>query len=301
MTIQVQHLSKYYNGHRAVDSISFDVPQGSNFMLIGRSGCGKTTTLKMINRLIEPSSGRIRIRGQEITQLDGPQLRRNIGYVIQTVGLFPHLNVYENIATVPRLLQWKKAKIDERIHFLLRQLHLSENNILLKRPHELSGGQQQRVGMARALAAEPDILLMDEPFGALDPITKVKIRREFMELEEIKDKTVVMVTHDVDEAFELGDRIGIMEQGQLQQTGTPKEVLMQPSNTFVRDFFQEKRFQLFLKIYTWEDLAIENTQLDIRPQTPLAALMEHTDHQPALDWQQVMQAIQTKFNRESTS
>src|SRR6185312_2186063 len=208
---------------RAVDNISFEVKEHENLILLGTSGCGKTTTLKMVNRLIEPSSGRIFIDGKNVLGQTPESLRLGIGYVLQNTGLFPHYTVSENIAIVPQLLKWDKKRIEKRVSELLEKLHLS-NEYLNVYPHELSGGQQQRVGLARALVADPPVLLMDEPFGALDNVTRAKIHAEFKALDELKSKTIIMVTHDVQEAFELGDRICLMDKGKVVQNGTPAEL-----------------------------------------------------------------------------
>src|SRR5471030_2975522 len=244
--IKVEHISKLFGNVKAVDDISFEVAEGENLILLGTSGCGKTTTLKMLNRLIEPTSGRIFINGQNILEQQPEVLRRGIGYVLQNNGLFPHYTVAENIAVVPQLLKWEKKRTDKRIHELLEKLHLDKSYLYVY-PKELSGGQQQRVGLARALVADPPVLLMDEPFGALDNVTRSKIHAEFLALDELKRKTIIMVTHDVQEAFELGDRICLMDKGKIIQCGTPAELLFHPKNDFVRGFIKEQRLQLELK------------------------------------------------------
>ncbi|WP_128547583.1 ABC transporter ATP-binding protein [Larkinella soli] len=242
--IAVRNVSKQFGDHPAVRDVSFTVGEGETVVLLGTSGCGKTTTLKMINRLIEPSAGQIEVDGVDVRRKPAHDLRRKIGYVIQETGLFPHYTVADNIATVPRLLGWEPDRIADRTRELLAMLKLPENS-LRRYPSELSGGQRQRVGLARALAAHPSILLMDEPLGALDPITRAAIRREFRRLDELRHTTTVMVTHDIQEAFELGDRIGLMDQGRLVQIGTPDELLHRPVNAFVESFFEEQR--LFLE------------------------------------------------------
>lgn len=251
--IKVEHLSKHYGSAKAVDNISFEVAEHENLILLGTSGCGKTTTLKMLNRLVEPTSGQVFIKGQNIKQQSPEQLRRGIGYVMQNNGLFPHYTVAENIGIVPRLLKWDKQRINNRIHELLEKLHLPVD-FLNQYPSQLSGGQQQRVGLARALMADTPVLLMDEPFGALDNITRSKIQAEFKQLDELQRKTIVMVTHDVQEAFELGNRIALMDKGQIMQIGTPAELLFNPANQFVKDFMQAQRLQLELKALTLQDL-----------------------------------------------
>lgn len=242
--IDVQHLCKTYGAFSAVDDLSFTVATGQTLALVGTSGCGKTTTLKMINRLIEPTAGQVLINEKDTRKYDPVQLRREIGYVIQSVGLFPHYTIEENIAIVPKLLGWAEEKIHRRVYALMDRLGLAPAENAHKYPHQLSGGQQQRVGIARALAADPPIILMDEPFGALDPITRADIRSDFMEMEELSDKTTVLVTHDVEEAFAMADLICLLDRGQIQQLGTPRELLFQPANDFVRQFLADKRLQL---------------------------------------------------------
>src|SRR6186713_652246 len=195
--IEVKNITKTFGGFRAVDDISFSVEAGENMIFLGKSGCGKTTLLKMINRLIEPDTGEIRIDGTVVNDQDPAVLRRKIGYVLQNTGLFPHYTVAENIAVVPRLLGWDKDKIRERTRTLLEKLHLPPDKYFSSYPHQLSGGQQQRIGLARALAAYPPVLLMDEPFGALDPITRASVKKDFKELDELRTKTIILVTHDV--------------------------------------------------------------------------------------------------------
>jgi osmoprotectant transport system ATP-binding protein len=256
--IKVEHLVKTYGDIKAVNDISFEVDKGENMVLLGTSGCGKTTTLKMLNRLIEPNSGTISIDAKNILEQPPELLRREIGYVLQNNGLFPHYTVAENIAIVPNLLKWDKVKTQKRIDELLEKLHLTKN-YLNAYPTELSGGQQQRIGLARALVANPPVLLMDEPFGALDNVTRSKIHAEFKALDELKRKTIIMVTHDVQEAFELADRIALMDKGKIVQIGTPAELLFNPVNDFVSGFLQDQRLQLEFKsiklIDIWEHLS----------------------------------------------
>lgn len=251
--ITVESVSKNFNGKPAVDDISFQANDKEILVLLGTSGCGKTTTLKMINRLIEADSGNILIDGKNIRYQKVEDLRMGIGFVMQHSGLFPHYTIRQNIAIVPELLKWDKQKIQKRTEELLHKLHLPEE-VLSRFPNELSGGQQQRVGIARALIANSPILLMDEPFGALDNITKADIHSEFKSLEELKNKTIILVTHDVQEAFELGHRICLMDKGKIIQTGTPKEMLYRPTNDFVKDFFAENRLLLEYKIARLNDV-----------------------------------------------
>jgi len=256
--IEVQNLCKSYNGNMVVDNVSFRLPESKTLVLLGTSGSGKTTTLKMLNRLIEPTSGTIIIQGKDISHENPDVLRRRMGYVIQSIGLFPHLSIGDNIAVVLKLLHKREADIRERINFLLDLLNLGDIDPD-KFPNELSGGQQQRVGLARALAADPDIILMDEPFGALDPITRMGIRKEFLQLEEIIRKTVVIVTHDVPEAWELGDIVCLMDAGKIIQMGTPHELTWNPVNNFVKDFIKPFRTQLKMMTVSLEQLGPKET------------------------------------------
>lgn len=252
--IDVQHLTKQYQHTIAVDDVSFRIEEGQTLVLLGTSGSGKTTTLRMLNRLVEPTSGAISIAGENILSQAPEVLRRRMGYVLQGYGLFPHYTVAENIAIVPKLLAWPADKIKQRVDSLLHKLHLPPEEYRDIYPVNLSGGQMQRVGLARALAANPPILLMDEPFGALDPLTRMAVRNEFKDLDELKQKTIVMVTHDVQEAFVLADIIGLMDKGRLQQIGTPAALLFHPVNTFVRNFFQHQRLQLEWQAITLQDI-----------------------------------------------
>jgi osmoprotectant transport system ATP-binding protein len=246
--IQLDNVSKSFgSGKTVVSNVSFTVNEGETMVLLGTSGSGKTTTLRMINRLTDPSSGRIYVNGTSVATQQPETLRRSIGYVLQNNGLFPHYTVAENIAIVPELSNWDKKRITDRTAVLMEKLHLSADEYLHVYPHQLSGGQQQRVGLARALAADPPVLLMDEPFGALDPVTRASIRKEFRNLDELRRKTVIIVTHDVQEAFELGTYICLMDKGIVQQVGTPAELLFSPANDFVRSFFEEQRLLLELK------------------------------------------------------
>jgi len=235
--ITFKNVSKKYDDDSfAILNTSFGVHEGETLVLLGRSGSGKTTLLKMINRLIEPTSGSIFIDGKNILDKDPVELRRQIGYAIQHIGLFPHMSVAENIAVVPTLLDWPKAKIDDTVDHLLSLVGLEPADFRLRYPHELSGGQAQGVGVARSLAADPPIILMDEPFGALDPITRQKLRRTFIEVESVMKKSVVFVTHDIFEALYLGDRIGVIDNGKLVQLATPKELIANPATDYVKEF-----------------------------------------------------------------
>jgi osmoprotectant transport system ATP-binding protein len=244
--IKVSNLVRSYQGIPAVNNISFEVDAGENLVLLGTSGCGKTTTLRMINRLEEPDAGEVCINGLDIKNQNPEHLRRGIGYVLQNHGLFPHYTVAENVAIVPALMEWDSQKITKRAGVLFEKLNL-ESSLLHKYPEALSGGQQQRVGLARALMVSPAVLLMDEPFGALDNVTRAAIRKEFMQLDELMQTTIIMVTHDVQEAFEIGDRICLMDKGKIMQIGRPEELLFYPENEFVVKFLNDQRLQLELK------------------------------------------------------
>jgi len=229
-----------------VCDLTLEIEEGETLVLLGTSGSGKTTTMKMVNRLIEPTSGIILIDDRDILEQDPINLRRQIGYAIQHIGLFPHMTVAENIAVVPRLLRWSEQQINERIDHLLSMVDLEPVSFRERFPCQLSGGQRQRVGVARALAADPPIVLMDEPFGALDPITRELLQNEFLELESEIKKTIIFVTHDVFEAVKIGDRIALLDAGKLQQLSTPQELVENPANEFVDQFLGHHRFQLSL-------------------------------------------------------
>ena len=236
--IVLENVSKLYPGAAspAVDGVSMTIPEGTSVALIGPSGCGKTTTMRMLNRLVEPSAGRILVDGRDVATVDPIALRRSIGYVIQQVGLFPHWTVADNIAAVPRMLGWPAARIRARTEELLDLVGLDPAATIARYPRQLSGGQRQRVGVARALAIDPPILLMDEPFGAIDPVARARIQDEFREILRKVRKTVVIVTHDLDEALRLGDRLAIMRAGRLVQYDTSDVVLARPADAFVQSF-----------------------------------------------------------------
>jgi osmoprotectant transport system ATP-binding protein len=252
--IVAENLSKNFRDIHAVRNVSFEVQEGKTLVLLGTSGCGKTTTLKMLNRLIEATTGKVYINGQNIFDQKPELLRRTIGYVSQNNGLFPHYSVAENIKVVPRLLKWNEAEIEKKTKELLDQLKLPFESFAHKYPSELSGGQQQRVALARALISNPSVLLMDEPFGALDPITRAEVRNEFTKMPLLKRKTIVLVTHDIQEAFELGDIICLMDQGKIVQSGTAKELVFKPENEFVNKFFGQQRFYLEMKSLSFNDV-----------------------------------------------
>ena len=234
--IEFQHVHKSFGGAAAVKDLSLKIPKGEFTVLIGGSGSGKSTTLKMINRLVEHDAGRILFQGEQIRSFKPEDIRRRMGYAIQSIGLFPHWTVEKNIATVPELLRWPAARIRDRVTELLELLDLEPAVYRGRYPHQLSGGQQQRVGVARALAVDPEVLLMDEPFGALDPVTRGTLQKEMLRIHQTSGKTVVLVTHDIDEALSLATRIVLLQDGQIVQAGSPTELLMHPVNNFVTDF-----------------------------------------------------------------
>lgn len=239
--LHIENLRKVYRGGKvAVDNLTLDIKKGEFIAFIGTSGSGKTTALRMLNRMVEPTSGTISIDGKEITKMNPVTLRRSIGYVIQQIGLMPHMTIRENITLVPRLLQWSKEKRDETAKYLISLVNLPET-YLDYYPSQLSGGQQQRIGVIRALAAEQDIILMDEPFGALDPITRDTLQDLIKELQKTLDKTIIFVTHDMDEAIKLADRIAIMHEGKLVQFDTPDNILANPADDFVKEFIGSHR------------------------------------------------------------
>ena len=236
--IELVDISKHFAGaaRPAVERLTLRVPAGEVCVLIGPSGCGKTTTMRMINRMIEPDGGRIRVAGRDVMALDAVELRRSVGYVIQHVGLFPHWSIADNVATVPRLLGWDEARIAQRVDELMSLVGMEPAQYRARFPRELSGGQKQRIGVARALAADPPVMLMDEPFGAIDPITRTRLQDEFLKILHTLKKTIVFVTHDIDEALKIGDRIAILRDGALVQYDTPQAILAQPANEFVESF-----------------------------------------------------------------
>ena len=292
--IEFNGVSRAFNGKAAVSDLSLTVAEGEFCVLLGTSGSGKSTTLKMINRLVEFDSGEIRFAGESIRQLDARALRRRMGYAIQSIGLFPHWTVRKNIATVPVLLGWSRAQIDERIAALLALLKL-DAQLLNRYPHQLSGGQQQRVGVARALAADPEVLLMDEPFGALDPVTRGVLQQEMLRIHRLSGRTIVLVTHDIDEALTLADRIVLMDNGEIVQQGRPAELLTQPKNDFVRDFFG--RSEMGVRLLSLEQVGNAVRRGEWLAGEPIAAALtlrdalsqfiaRRTDKLPVIDDQQ---------------
>lgn len=273
--IKLENLTKQFsqkNGQplKAVDNVNLNVPEGEMCVLLGPSGCGKTTTLKMINRLIKPSSGTILINGQNTDEMDTVTLRRNIGYVIQQIGLFPNMTIEENITVVPRMLGWDKARCKARAQELMEMVALDSKKFLHRYPKEMSGGQQQRIGVIRALAADPPVLLMDEPFGAVDPINREVIQNQFLEMQRALKKTVMLVSHDIDEALKLGDRIAVFRQGRIIQCASPDELLAKPANEFVGSFVGQDRTLKRLLLVSAGDVTDQQPTITARNSTPLA-------------------------------
>jgi len=284
--IKFDHVNKTYpNGLKAVRDLSLEIEEGETLVLLGTSGSGKTTTMKMVNRLIEPTEGRILIEDIDIMEQDTIELRRKIGYAIQHIGLFPHMTVAENIAVVPKLLKWSEDKIDKRIDELLSLVGLQPEQFRLRYPTQLSGGQRQRIGVVRALAADPPIVLMDEPFGALDPITREQLQNEFIELETEIEKTIIFVTHDVFEAVKMGNRIALLDAGVLQQLAAPAELIENPANEFVDQFLGQHRFQLSLLTRTLKTIVPQINQEPISDESsvPPLCLRDNSSLIEALD------------------
>ena len=267
--IRLEHISKAFpGGANAVADLSLDIPDGQTCVLIGPSGCGKTTTLRMINRLIEPDSGRILVDGQDTHGVDSAQLRLKMGYVIQSTGLFPHMTVGENVGTVPRLWNWDKVRINDRVNELLTLVGLDPVEYRHRYPHQLSGGQRQRVGFARALGADPPILLMDEPFGAVDRITRERLQHEFINIQRSMRKTVVFVTHDIDEALLVGDRIALLEmKAKVAQYDTPEAILTRPASQYVSDFLGSEQLVRRMSVVTVDPQTLERAA-EPRPGEP---------------------------------
>ncbi|WP_062106118.1 ABC transporter ATP-binding protein [Bacillus niameyensis] len=261
--IKFENVSKSYeDGTIAVDSLNMEIKKGEFFVLIGPSGCGKTTTLKMINRLIPLSEGTIFFDGNNINEYDIHELRWNIGYVLQQIALFPHMSIEENITVVPEMKKWTKEKMKERAFELMKMVGLDPQKYASRKPIELSGGEQQRVGVIRALAADPEIILMDEPFSALDPISRDKLQDDMLDLKKSLKKTTVFVTHDMQEALKLADRICIMKNGRIVQIGTPHELLSKPANKFVKEFVGNKSGN-WIDDVDWEVIIQPMVQSDI--------------------------------------
>lgn len=277
--IRFEHVSKQFpNGTVAVKSLDFEIKKGEFFVLIGPSGSGKTTTLKMINRLIELSKGWIWINGKKISDYEINELRWNIGYVLQQIALFPHMTIAENIAIVPELKKWDKKKIAARVDDLLNMAGLDPGEYRNRKPSELSGGQQQRVGVIRALAADPEIILMDEPFSALDPFSREKLQDDVLDIQRELKKTIVFVTHDMQEALKLGDRICLMKNGEIVQIGTPHELITHPADDFVREFVGNRKLsiqldELITPVTTDQPLLADQKAIPLS--TPVTKVLEY--------------------------
>jgi len=290
--IEIDQVTKSYGDRRIVDRLSLTVGAGELCVLLGSSGCGKSTTLRMINRLIPTDGGSIRVGGEDVASVSPEALRRRIGYAIQSIGLFPHWTVEDNIATVPRLLKWPEARVRDRVSELLELFRLDPPNYRGKYPHQLSGGEQQRVGVARALAADPGLLLMDEPFGAVDPITRDALQAELVRIHRTTGKTIVFVTHDIEEALRLATMIAIMDRGRIVQLGTPLDILEHPANDFVHDFVGRQGLGLKLlsvrkiadRLRSGEAADGEPLALDASLGDALSAMTaRHTDRLPVCD------------------
>ncbi|MGG0718177.1 ABC transporter ATP-binding protein [Robertmurraya massiliosenegalensis] len=278
--IRFENVTKeFFEGSVAVNSLDLEIHQGEFFVMIGPSGCGKTTTLKMINRLIPLSDGTLYINEKKISEYDIHELRWNIGYVLQQIALFPHMTIEENIAIVPEMKKWKKEQIKARIHELMDMVGLDYHTYAHRKPSELSGGQQQRIGVIRALAADPEIILMDEPFSALDPISREKLQDDMLALKKNLKKTTVFVTHDMQEALKLADRICIMREGKIVQIGTPQEIVTNPAEDFVKEFVGDK-YGKVLNIFNLEELmepldsAKSSNQVVASVSTPLKEIVD---------------------------
>jgi len=278
--IALENVTKKYPGvdKPAVSDLTLEVAAGEILVLVGPSGCGKSTTLRLINRMIEPTSGRIIYEGEDVTKGDPNELRRRMGYVIQQVGLFPHRTIAENIATVPKLLKWPKSKINDRVDELLELVSMDPKVYRNRYPKELSGGQAQRVGVARALGADPDVLLMDEPFGAIDPITRDRLQNEFLRLQEDLQKTIVFVTHDIDEAVKMGDRIAILrDQSEIAQIDRPEVILTDPADSFVENFLGSGAILKTLTLRRLRDIELSHPVVIHRSANRSAALTQLHD------------------------
>jgi osmoprotectant transport system ATP-binding protein len=271
--IKINNVTKKYGEFTAVNNLSLTVSDAEFLVVLGPSGCGKSTLLRLINKMIPRDSGDIEVDGENIDNLKGEDLRKTIGYVIQSIGLFPHMDVKRNIATVPRLLKWTEEKISQRVDEMLELVGLDPNQYKDKKPFQLSGGEAQRIGVARAIASDPDILLMDEPFGAVDPINRLRLQKEFRKIQRKLKKTVVFVTHDIDEALLLSDRICIMNQGEIVQLDTPERIVLNPKNDFVKNFFKGEGILTILSRKPAVDYA-EPSILDEEPLDENATLRE---------------------------
>jgi osmoprotectant transport system ATP-binding protein len=279
-TIELKNVTKRFGDDVAVDNLNLQMEKGTITMLIGPSGCGKTTTMKMINRLVQLDEGEIKLEGTSVYDIDPVQLRRTIGYVIQEIGLFPHFTVFDNIATVPRLLKWDEGKIKKRVEELLDMVTL-DSSYAYRYPLQLSGGERQRVGLARALGADPEVLLMDEPFGAIDPINRLKLHDSFLEIQEEIKKTIVFVTHDINEAIKLGDKIAIIRDGKLIQYADSTEILYNPANKFVENLLGQDRSLKALTLKRTKDFISSEEIVTVSEKTSedkIAKLLQEKNH-----------------------
>lgn len=278
--IRLDKLTKVYDTPEgsvvAADQISLEVPAGEICILLGPSGCGKTTLLKMINRIVQPTSGKIFINGEDSSDMDLQELRRGIGYVIQEIGLFPNMTIEENITIVPKLLGWNSAQYKERARELMAMISMEPDRYLKRYPYELSGGQQQRIGVARALAADPPVMLMDEPFGAIDPINRATIQEEFLSMQKELKKTIMFVSHDIDEAIKMGDRIAMFREGHLIQYDTPDDLLAAPKNSFIASFLGEDRAFKRLSLVNVHEVMSDELGT-VTPNDSLATALERMD------------------------
>jgi osmoprotectant transport system ATP-binding protein len=290
--IEIEQVGKSYDGRPIIDALSLTVATGEFCVLLGPSGCGKSTLLRMINRLVPIDRGAIRVGGVEVREVPAETLRRRIGYVIQSVGLFPHWSIADNIATVPRLLKWPRQRVENRVDEMLELFRLDPDAYRGKYPHQLSGGEQQRVGVARALAADPELLLMDEPFAAVDPITRTALQDEIAQIQRRTNKTVLFVTHDIEEALRLATRIAIMNRGRIVQAGTPLDIVERPAEEFVREFIGRQGRGLRLlsvrrvadRLRRGESAEGEALPLDAPLAAALSAMtLRHTDRVPVID------------------
>ena len=313
--IELINVTKMYGTTKAVDQLNLQIHDGEISVLLGKSGCGKSTTLRMINCLIEPSEGEILIDNKNVKSYEVEKLRKNIGYVIQSVGLFPYMTVEKNISCVPQLLKWDKARMRRRTEELLEMVGLDVDEYIHKYPRELSGGEAQRVGVARALAADPQIILMDEPFGAIDPINRSKLQKEFLKIQKELHKTVVFVTHDLEEALKLGDRIAIMDKGKLQNYATPETITEGENAQFIKEFLGKDYFLKLLARYRVRDymqplpdtqpdngvyLAATDTLQDalsvmIHRGVQTAYVIDEGKCQGYLTWEKIMHCMEVSF------
>lgn len=271
--ISFKNVTKKFGDFVAVDDLTIEFKSGETIVLIGPSGCGKTTTLRMINRLIEPTEGSIYVNDTDISKIDPVELRRNMGYVIQQIGLFPHMSIAQNVGLVPYLKDWDESKRKQRVEELLEFVGMPASKFYHRYPNELSGGQQQRIGVARALAADPEIILMDEPFGALDPITRATLQDELLHMQDKLGKTIIFVTHDMDEALKLADKIAIMKDGKVLQFDSPQNILRNPSSGFVEDFIGKDRLLKRPEYINVQDIMIKDP-IKILPERTLTQALE---------------------------